>query len=102
MSVTIRYADVGDAEAIAAVHTASLQASYRPLLPRRLAHLVLDPPKAAPEDPRLAAMSRATSDQHHRRCLRRPRGRGFQHAAFGAQRPRRARRWTANARRRPR
>ena len=61
MSVTIRYADVGDAEAIAAVHTASLQASYRPLLPRRLAHLVLDPPRAAPRIP------------GWRRCLKRPR-----------------------------
>ena len=61
MSVTIRYADVGDAEAIAAVHTASLQASYRPLLPGQVAHLVLDPPDAASRIP------------GWRRCLERPR-----------------------------
>ncbi len=61
MHVTIRNADVGDAEAIAAVHAASLQASYRPLIPDRVAHLVLDPPDAAPRVP------------GWRRCLQRPR-----------------------------
>ena len=61
MSVTIRSAGVDDAEAIAAVHTASLQASYRPLIPDRIAPLVLDPPEAAPRIP------------GWRRCLERPR-----------------------------
>lgn len=61
MSVTLRDAGVGDAEAIAAVHAASLQASYRPLIPDRVAHLVLDPPEAAPRIP------------GWRRCLERPR-----------------------------
>lgn len=60
-SVTIRSAGVGDAEAIAAVHNTSLQASYRPLIPERLAHLVLDPPEVAPRIP------------GWRRCLERPR-----------------------------
>ena len=57
----IRNADVDDAEAIAAVHAAGLQASYRPLLPDRIAHLVLDPPEVAPRIP------------GWRRCLERPR-----------------------------
>ncbi|MYD86561.1 MAG: GNAT family N-acetyltransferase [Acidobacteria bacterium] len=61
MSVTIRNADVGDAEAIATVHTAGLQASYRPLIPDRIAHLVLDPPEVAPRVP------------GWRRCIERPR-----------------------------
>ena len=61
MSVTMRTAEVDDAEAIAAVHNASLQASYRPLIPERIAHLVLDPPEAAPRIP------------GWRRCLERPR-----------------------------
>ena len=61
MPVTIRNAAVDDAEAIAAVHTASLQASYRPLIPDRIAHLVLDPPEVAPRVP------------GWRRCLERPR-----------------------------
>ena len=61
MSVTIRSAGVDDAEAIAGVHNASLQASYRPLIPDRIAHLVLDPPEAAPRIP------------GWRRCLERPR-----------------------------
>ena len=51
MSITIRNADVDDAEAIAAVHNAGLQASYRPLIPERIAHLVLDPPEVAPRIP---------------------------------------------------
>lgn len=46
MRVTIRSAGVDDARAIAAVHAAGLQAAYRPLIPDRLAHLVLDPPDA--------------------------------------------------------
>lgn len=61
MRVTVRNADVGDADAIAAVHAASLQASYRPLIPARIAPLVLDPPDAAPRIP------------GWRRCLERPR-----------------------------
>ncbi len=61
MRVTIRSAGVDDAEAIAAVHNASLQASYRPLIPERIAHLVLDPPEVAPRVP------------GWRRCLERPR-----------------------------
>ncbi len=61
MGVTIRNAGVDDAEAIAAVHTASLQASYRPLIPDRVAHLVLDPPEVGPRIP------------GWRRCLERPR-----------------------------
>jgi len=61
MSVTIRSAGVDDAEAIAAVHNAGLQASYRPLIPERIAHLVLDPPEVAPRIP------------GWRRCLERPR-----------------------------
>ena len=61
MSVTIRSAGVDDAEAIAAVHNASLQASYRPLIPERIAHLVLDPPEVAPRIP------------GWRRCLEKPR-----------------------------
>jgi GNAT superfamily N-acetyltransferase len=60
-NVTIRRAGVDDAEAIAAVHNASLQASYRPLIPERIAHLALDPPEAAPRIP------------GWRRCLERPR-----------------------------
>ena len=60
-SVTIRNAGIDDAEAIAAVHNASLQASYRPLIPERIAHLVLDPPEVAPRIP------------GWRRCLERPR-----------------------------
>ena len=60
MSVTIRSAGVDDAEAIAAVHNASLQASYRSLIPERIAHLVLDPPEVAPRIP------------GWRRCLARP------------------------------
>ncbi len=51
MRVTIRSAGVDDAEAIAAVHNASLQASYRPLIPERVAHFVLDPPEVAPRIP---------------------------------------------------
>ena len=51
MRATIRSAGVDDAEAIAAVHNASLQASYRPLIPERIAHLVLDPPEVAPRIP---------------------------------------------------
>lgn len=62
MSVAIRSAGVDDAEAIATVHNASLQASYRPLIPERIAHLVLDPPEVAPRIP------------GWRRCLERPRG----------------------------
>ncbi len=61
MSVTVRNADVDDADAIAAVHNASLQASYRPLIPGRIAHLVLDPADAAPRI------------RGWRRCLERPR-----------------------------
>lgn len=60
-SVTIRSAGVDDAEAVAAVHNTSLQASYRPLIPERIAHLVLDPPEVAPRIP------------GWRRCLERPR-----------------------------
>ena len=51
MRVTTRSADVGDAEAIATVHNAGLRASYRPLIPDRIAHLVLDPPEVAPRIP---------------------------------------------------
>lgn len=51
MRVTVRKADVDDAQAIAAVHAAGLQAAYRPLIPERLAHLVLDPPDAAKRVP---------------------------------------------------
>lgn len=47
MRVTIRSAGVDDARAIAAVHAAGLEAAYRPLIPERLAHLVLDPPDVA-------------------------------------------------------
>lgn len=61
MNITLRNASVDDAEAIAAVHAASLQASYRPLIPERIAHLVLDPPDAAARIP------------GWRRCLQRPR-----------------------------
>ena len=61
MNVTIRSAGVDDAEAIAAVHNASLQASYRPLIPDRVAHVVLDPQEVAPRIP------------GWRRCLERPR-----------------------------
>ena len=61
VSVTVRNAGIDDAEAIAAVHNASLQASYRPLIPERIAHLVLDPPEVAPRIP------------GWRRCLERPR-----------------------------
>lgn len=60
-SVTIRSAGVDDAEAVAAVHNTSLQASYRPLIPERVAHLVLDPAEVAPRIP------------GWRRCLERPR-----------------------------
>ena len=60
-SVTIRSAGVDDAAAIAAVHNTSLQASYRPLIPERIAHLVLDPPEVEPRIP------------GWRRCLERPR-----------------------------
>ncbi len=61
MSITIRSAGVDDAKAIAAVHIASLQASYRPLIPGRIAHSVLDPPEVEPRIP------------GWRRCLERPR-----------------------------
>ena len=61
MCVTVRNADVDDAQAIAAVHAAGLQAAYRPLIPDRLAHLVLDPPDAAARVP------------GWRQCLERPR-----------------------------
>ena len=61
MSILIRSAGVDDAEAVAAVHAASLQAAWRPLIPERVAHLVLDPPQAGPRVP------------GWRRCLARPR-----------------------------
>ena len=61
MSIFIRSAGVDDAEAVAAVHAASLQAAWRPLVPERVAHLVLDPPQAGPRVP------------GWRRCLARPR-----------------------------
>ena len=61
MGFIIRNAGVDDAEAVAAVHAASLQAAWRPLIPERVAHLVLDPPEAGPRVP------------GWRRCLARPR-----------------------------
>lgn len=61
MSFILRNAGVDDAEAVAAVHAASLQAAWRPLIPERVPHLVLDPPQPGPRVP------------GWRRCLARPR-----------------------------
>ncbi len=70
MSFTVRNAGVDDAEAVAAVHAASLQAAWRPLIPERVAHLVLDPPGFRPDGGKRVFLEHAGVSLHELRYRR--------------------------------